>query len=302
MTMTKTAKPEMTMVERLRTSMGEFSGRERRVAQALLANFPLAGLDTVSSLAGTAGVSTATVNRFINKLGFTQFSGFQAVLRAQLQETLNSPLARLSAAKKQTRAPGSFVGAYLSAIIGNMEALQTSLPEEEFAEIVSLLCEPRKSIYVVGGRHTSHIGNYLADFLLSLRPRVFPVVGQTARWPLLLQDMDANSVLIAIDMRRYQDDVIEFSKQAAKKGCAIVLLSDQWHSPIAAVARHILAFPVVSPSVYDSAAAGFVICEALAGACAQSLGQRSRTRFAHLDQLRAVLETGDASANKPRSD
>ena len=284
-----------TMIEALQAKMGGFSGRERRVAQALLANFPLAGLDTVAALAATAGVSTATVNRFINKLGFTQFAGFQAVLRAQLQETLNSPLARLSAATPQDVSQRSFFSTYLGAMTANIESLQSSLPEEDFAQVVALLCEPKKSIYVIGGRHTSHIGHYLTGYLQALRTRVFGIGGQTMQWPLTLQDMDAGAVLIAIDMRRYQDDVIEFSRLAAKKGCAVVLLTDQWHSPISAVARYVLAFPIVSPSVYDSATAGFVICEALAGACALQLGDRSRARFEHLDHLRESLESPAAS-------
>lgn len=284
-----------TMIEALRTNMAGFSGRERRVAQALLANYPLAGLDTVAALAATAGVSTATVNRFINKLGFTQFAGFQAALRAQLQETLNSPLARLSAVSPRDGSRTSFFSAYLSAMVDNIESLRSSLPEADFAQVVGLLCEPKRSIYIIGGRHTSHVGHYLTNYMQALRSRVFAISGQTMQWPLALQDMDANSVLVAIDMRRYQDDVIEFSRLAAKKGSAVVLLTDQWHSPIAAYARYILAFPIISPSVFDSVTAGFVICEALAGACAHRLGDRSRARFAHLDNLRENLETPTAA-------
>jgi DNA-binding MurR/RpiR family transcriptional regulator len=297
---TEPVKAVETMMEILQARMSEFSGRERRVAQALLANYPLAGLDTVASLSATAGVSTATVNRFINKLGFTQFSDFQDVLRRQLQETLNSPLARMSAARLQSGPQDSFLHSYLDTMTANLESLHSSLPVEDFSQVVALLCEPKKSIYVVGGRHTTHVGHYFTELLSSLRPRVYPVGSQTMRWPLVLQDMDAGSVLVALDMRRYQEDVIAFSRLAAEKGSAVVLLTDQWHSPIVAVARFILAFPVVSRSVFDSAAAGFVICEALAGACAQQFGKKSRIRFEHLDALRDSLRKNTPLHSDPK--
>ncbi len=296
---TEPVKAVETMMETLQARMGEFSGRERRVAQALLANYPLAGLETVAALSATAGVSTATVNRFINKLGFTQFADFQNVLRHQLQETLNSPLARMSAAKLHNGSQESFLHSYLDAMIANLESLHSSLPVEDFSRVVALLCNPKKSIYVVGGRHTTHVGHYFTELLSSLRPRVYPVGSQTMRWPLVLQDMDSSSVLVALDVRRYQEDVIAFSRQAAEKGSAVVLLTDQWHSPIVAVARFILAFPVVSCSVFDSATAGFVICEALAGACAQQLGKKSRIRFEHLETLRNSLQRNTSLHPKP---
>ena len=54
----------------VRRSMGELSASERKVGRALLAAYPIAGLETVGQLATRAKVSGPTVMRFVSRLGF----------------------------------------------------------------------------------------------------------------------------------------------------------------------------------------------------------------------------------------
>ena len=68
------------IAQEVRARLNEFTSAEKRVAQTLLSNYPVAGLETVNSFAHRAQVSTATVLRFVNKLGFAIYSEFQAVL------------------------------------------------------------------------------------------------------------------------------------------------------------------------------------------------------------------------------
>ena len=64
----------------VQAKMDEFSNGERKVARALLAQYPTAGLTTVADLAASAGVSSPTVVRFVTRLGFTGFATFQRSL------------------------------------------------------------------------------------------------------------------------------------------------------------------------------------------------------------------------------
>ncbi len=280
---------EPSVYDRIQELMAAFTDRERRVAQTLLANYPVAGLETVSRLAGTAGVSTATVLRFVNKLGFALYSDFQAALRSQLTETLQSPLTRMAAARDRADAQASFLHRFTEAVTANARSMLDTLPASEFEATVELLCDTRRQIHVLGGRYSSSVGRYLVDFLKALRPRVGYIDGQTQKWPNHLLDFDRNTVLIVFDTRRYQSDVGAFARLAAERGCQIVLFTDIWHSDIARVAHRVLAFPVTVPSIFDSVAVGFIMAEALVGACAEKLGERSRTRIEDLEAFRMPL-------------
>src|SRR3546814_5876962 len=73
---------------------------ESRIVQLLLADYPVAGLGSASSLAKRAGVSDPTAARFVTKIGFENFAAFQATLLEEVEARLRSPLMMLET--KQT--------------------------------------------------------------------------------------------------------------------------------------------------------------------------------------------------------
>jgi DNA-binding MurR/RpiR family transcriptional regulator len=80
------------VAERLRRSASAFAPAERRVARALLAAYPLTGLEPLAVVAERAGTSAPTVLRVVGKLGFTGYPDFQRSLRAELAATWSPPL------------------------------------------------------------------------------------------------------------------------------------------------------------------------------------------------------------------
>lgn len=284
------------VMERVEALLPDLSAREGRVAQALLTNYPVAGLRTVAELAEQSGVSTATVLRFVKRLGFPVYSDFQAALRADLEITLQSPLIRFAAAApEQQDAGGSFFTRFAGAIAEHLAAVQRSLPASEFEAVVGCLCDLKRDIYVLGGRYSSSFGRYLTDLLKASRHRVHYIDGQTQKWPHYLLDFNKSSVLVVVDVRRYQRDVVTFAGLAHERGATVILLSDQWHSPVARIASHVIAFPVSSPSVFESLAVGTVVIEALVGATAFRLGDSAKKRTALLETLRQPFSAVTAS-------
>lgn len=72
------------IAELIADRMGELPAGERRAAQTLVANYPLIGLKTVAEFAQAAGVSSPTILRFVARLGFHNYSEFQASLQEEL--------------------------------------------------------------------------------------------------------------------------------------------------------------------------------------------------------------------------
>ncbi|MDT8854663.1 hypothetical protein RNZ50_06375 [Paracoccaceae bacterium Fryx2] len=84
----------MSIQDQVRRELAEFTDAERRVARALLGEYPMAGLETVARLARRAGTSGPTILRFVGRLGFDNHAAFQDALRSEIQARLQSPLAR----------------------------------------------------------------------------------------------------------------------------------------------------------------------------------------------------------------
>jgi len=285
----------MDVLEKLRRELPSLSQREARAARHLIANYPMAGLNTVAEFAEQSGVSTATVLRLVRRLGFSVYADFQESLRRHLEVTLQSPLLRFSRPHEQ---PAGRDGHFLSRFTGNLAAalreLERVVPQGEFDKVVALLAEPRRDIHFIGGRYSSNIATYVADLLSAVRGRVHVIAGQTQRWPQHLLDIGRNSVVCVFDVRRYQQDVIEFAQEAAtKQGATVVLFTDIWQSPASRVARHVLPFPVGSPSVFDMLTMGLALGEALVGATAARIGGDGKDRIERLEALRGDLPAQD---------
>lgn len=296
---------ETSVLDRLRRELPGLSGREARAARHLVASYPMAGLTTVAEFAGQSGVSTATVLRLVRRLGFSVYADFQAALRQHLEETLQSPLIRFG----ERSGGGDDAGhSFLERFLGAMAAELRSMHEAAaamagaFDKVVELICDPRRDIHVLGGRYSSNVGAYFADLLASVRGKVYTIRGQTQKWPQHLLDMGRSSVLVVIDVRRYQQDVIEFAQAASRRGATVVLLTDPWQSPASRAADHVLAFPVESPSVFDVLTPGMAMAEALVGAAASRLGETGRARIGTLEEIRRAFAPHEASLNRPRND
>ena len=72
--------------ERISNIIDQLPERERRAAQALVADYPLAGLKTVAEFASRAAVSSPTILRFVSRLGFNNYAEFQSALQIEVVE------------------------------------------------------------------------------------------------------------------------------------------------------------------------------------------------------------------------
>jgi len=256
---------------------------ERRAAQALVASYPLAGLKTVAEFSQAAGVSPPTVLRFVARLGFQNYSDFQSALQDELAAQLQSPASRTYT--PLSGADGT-LPPMLEATLDNLRETFRLISERQFAEIVDKLADRRGHMFLLGGRFTDPLARYMAAHLTIVRPNVFHLAGQESVWRDRLIDMGKRDVLLIFDIRRYQDSLQRFAETAHRRGVQIVLFTDQWLSPIARFARHVIAGRTAVPSAWDSSAALFVVAEALIGALTLRLETESAARIREMENLR----------------
>ncbi|WP_127599192.1 MurR/RpiR family transcriptional regulator [Nitratireductor alexandrii] len=255
---------------------------EKRAAQTLIANYPLIGLKTVADFSHQAGVSSPTILRFIARLGFHNYAEFQSALQDELAAQLQSPLTRTTQPSPARGRTAQTVDATLENIRGTFQHVS----DRQIRDIVALLSNRRCGIHLVGGRFTDPIARYMAAHLTIVRSNVSHLAGQESNWRDRLIDMGKRDVLVVFDIRRYQDSLLRFAEMAAKRGIHIVLVTDQWLSPIARFSRHVIAGRTAVPSAWDSSAALFVIAEILIGELTRALETESRGRIREMEALR----------------
>lgn len=256
---------------------------ERRAAQTLVANYPLIGLKTVAEFSQHAGVSSPTILRFVGRLGFHNYAEFQAALQDELAAQLQSPASRTYAPSSRGRGA---VSPMLEATLDNLRETFRHISDRQLEEIAACLAERRGHMFLIGGRFTDPLARYMAAHLAIIRPNVFHLAGQESMWRDRLIDMGKHDVILIFDIRRYQDSLLRFAEKAHQRGVAIVLITDQWLSPIARFAKHVVAGRTAMPSAWDSSAALFAISESLIDAVTRRLESEGARRIREMEGLR----------------
>ena len=279
------ARETRSVAEQIRQDMEKFSPAEKRAAHLLLSHYPFVGLETVAAFASRAGISAPSALQFVSRLGFSGFPEFQKHLRQELEAQLLPPLAK-SSPRTAARKPTPLAG-FADAVVANLHTTVGTIATAEFENVVALIADPRRRIHFTGGRFTRAIAQYAESHFRIVRSHVGMIDAQPASWRDRMIEINRKDVIVVFDIRRYQDDVIALAETAAKQGATVILLTDQWLSPVARVARHILPARVTVPSNWDSSAGLLLIVEALVAVVTKRLWKTAKPRMEAIEKLRA---------------
>lgn len=273
-----------TVAERLRLMAGDLTAAERKLMAALFANYPMAGLGSITDFAREADVSTPSVLRLAKKLGFAGFPALQDELRAELSAQLQNPIAKHE--RWAADAPDSHIlNRFATAAMENLSGSLKLMDHHAFDAIVALLADRKRNLHIGGGKITGALAAYLATHLQMARPGVNLVPAVHAFWPQYLLDMGRQDVLLLFDIRRYDARMLEFAASARERGAKVVLITDQWISPIARLAVHSLPLRIEAPSSWDSNIVPLFVAEALIAATVNASWRDTETRIAAIEAL-----------------
>lgn len=274
--------PPPTIAELLRKRQTGWTAADRKLAHALLADYPVAGLGSITDLARIAGVSSPSVLRFAKKLGFTGMPAFQSALRREVSAQLQNPIARED--RWAAQAPRTHVlNSFADAALDNLRASLKLMDHKVFDALVRLLADQKRRIHLLGGRITGHVAGYFHTHLTMARPGVFLVPPDGRHWPQQLLDFSAGDVLVVFDVRRYDARVHDFAASARQRGAKIVLITDQWMSPIARIAAYTLPLRVEVPKSWDSNMVTVFAVEALVAGVVNQNWTSTQARIREID-------------------
>ncbi|HTO32409.1 MAG TPA: MurR/RpiR family transcriptional regulator [Pararhizobium sp.] len=257
---------------------------ERQLAETLLDNYPVSGLGSITTVAENAGVSTPTVARMVQKLGFRGFPDFQSHLRQELEATISNPINKHD--RWAANAPGTHIlNRFADATINNLRATLAQLETAEFDGAAAMIADPRRNIYLVGGRITRALADYFFTHLQVVRSGVTQVAANSSSWPHYVLDMKKGDVLIIFDIRRYEQEMETLARTARGRGVEIILFTDQWSSPVAKSARRVFRIQIEAPSAWDSSVVTLFAVEALIEAVQSTIWTETHDRMKMLEGL-----------------
>ncbi len=257
---------------------------ERQLANTLLENYPVTGLKSITRLAENADVSTPTVVRMAQKLGFSGFPELQNALRDELEATISNPIAKHD--QWSEHAPDTHIlNRFADAVIDNMRQTLNQLSPDEFDATCALLADRKRSVHVVGGRITHALADYLFTHLQVIRENVTHLPPNSNIWPHYVLNMKPGDVLVIFDIRRYEQDLINLADMAKASDVTIILYTDQWGSPVAKSAKHRFNIRIEAPSAWDSSVVTLFLLEATIAAVETKIWGVTKGRMKHLETL-----------------
>lgn len=256
---------------------------ESRVARTLLEGYPLAGIGTLAELAEKARVSSPTVLRLINRLGFSSFGDFERALLAEVEARLATTAGDMPSEPPQR--DGHLVQKLLLEAAASLSADAQALVGNEVDEVVELIATRARTVATMGGWLTEVFARYLFLELQTMRPRCRLLTPAPAPVASELVDLGRRDALVVFDTRPYAIGSEQICSWARRRGVRIVLFTDEWLSPISRQASHVLVGRSASSSPFDSFTPLFALTEAVVAAVAARLGDDARKRVSRAETL-----------------
>lgn len=273
-----------TVAEKLRLGFDGLTRAERQLANFLLENYPVSGLVSITKVAKGAQVSTPTVARMVQKLGYSGFPEFQTALRSELEAVISGPIAKHD--RWAEAAPdGHILNRFTDAVIGNIRQTLATIDPQSFDSTVELIADTDRTLFVVGGRITRTLADYFFLHCQVIRPNVTLVQAISNAWPHYLLDMKKDDVLVIFDVRRYETSTLKLAELAREKEVKIILFTDQWRSPVAVHADHCFSARIEAPSAWDSSIMPLLLLESIIAAVQESTWDQTKERMEILEDL-----------------
>lgn len=256
---------------RVHESLPKLHPTERKLAEFIL-EFPgeLASY-SASELARLAGVSNATVTRFIKRLDYRNYD--EARRQAREEKQTGSPLFLAD------RAAGieKLFEAHVEQGQDNLRRTFAKLGELQVAAIAQALQSARK-VWVIGFRSSQAIANYFCWQIFQVKEdiQVVPRSGDTLGE--YFASIRPDDMVVIFGLRRRPAQLRDIVAQAATSGATVLYITDDQVAAQGNVTWHIRC-ACTAPGLLDNHTAVIALCHLLANHVLEISGAAGRDRL-----------------------
>ncbi|GMG84314.1 hypothetical protein LNKW23_35290 [Paralimibaculum aggregatum] len=274
-----------TPTERIHRVYDELPEGERKAADLVLDRPGELALWSASELAGKAGISNATVTRFVRRLGYRSYD--EARRSARAMRAHGSPLYLaddLPRAGAGALSPERLIEAERQVVEASLE-MQNPLALGAVAETLA----GARQLRIAGFRNSFFLAEYACSTLGQFRPGVamLNMPGQTLAEGIAA--MRPEDAVLVIGLRRRPAGFAEVMRAISGTGARIVLLADLSIRTAPALADHALSCTVGTPQALDSPAGALAVLRLLALLTMQRLDGASRRQMEQVESLLGTL-------------
>ena len=244
-------------------------------------------ISSISHLAKTFDVNPSTLTRLAKSLGYKGFAELQKIFRDYTTGTENFYSRR--AGQLFQREDNRHEGMHLATRIANEEtqniaSMVDNLNSKTLDGVVDLLVHAPR-IRTHGLRQSYPIANYLSYGLGLIRNNVS--VLSIAEHGIIhgISQLEPGDLLFTIGCAPYTRSTVTASQVAREQGVAVVTITDNHASPLAASASYTFISPTSGTFFSNSMSASLVLIEVLLSLVARKLGDKALDSLMRYEKL-----------------
>lgn len=213
---------DRSFIARVRRRLPELHPAERRLAEQML-EFPgdMASY-SASELAELAGVSNATVTRFVQSLGYRNFNEARRLAREEARTGSRLFLGHLEADGE----PSDWLSAFIIQSRSNLDTTFSEITAEQIDEIADAVLGARRT-FVIGFRSNRAFANYLQWQLTQAIEHVSALPGGGETMGEHLVNVTDRDVVVIFGLRRRPRQLPAILTAVERSGARLLYITDE---------------------------------------------------------------------------
>ena len=248
----------MSISEKILSMSETLSNKQNLLGKFIVDNIFEVAMLNAPQRAASAGVSKATLTRFVYTLGFDSFADFQSALR---KETLRNQ--EIKFRQEPCLDSGDTVYHKVFELeIGLMREALENMEPEAFERSAELLFEADQ-VMLVGGPIHNFLALYAANFMCGFRDNVNVVSQRDMQFLSLLRNAGPRSCALVFSYPRYSQEVQTITEMLAEKKVPMMGMTDSKLSPIVPFMEYTLLTPQKYLILADAGASAIALLHSL---------------------------------------
>lgn len=248
----------------------------RRVVIWIADNLPSVGWSSIDYIARELGVSSASVVRSVQKMGYAGYNQFQQEIRQLLPPS--NLVWRLAMTDGMVPNGSSQI---IDNEMTNLENMR-QISDKSLNELVDAMTSSTK-IIVTANLMTAALAEYMAQHWDLVLGNIEFTDSNSVHCTSLLSSLDGQDLLIAVAFPRYSRSTINAIHMARERGIPVIVITDAT-GPASLDVTHVIKLPITSPLYFPSATSLVVLTQLIAQRILRRNPVEVRERLSQLDQ------------------
>lgn len=248
----------------------------QRAARYVMDNPKHMALNSMRSVASSAGLQSSTMHRLARELGFDGYESFRSVYRTWLTEGSSSFSERATALQKRSGSDEAekLIRELLHADNTHLTELTATDTLTSIKHATDILAKARR-IYVAGQRSLFPAAFYFNYACSMFMHNTRLLTGIAGTFSDDLREGDSGDALLVFSYNPYARDSVSAVEFARQQGMRIVSITDSTLSPIAKQSHALVIVPNSTPSLFPSVVPAMSIAQILVAMLVARGGKKS---------------------------